>query len=300
MKNFVLFFFLFLASIIILPSCQKEETVIISDTNRIEQTREILSKYELPSIQKVMDMYLQKKSGGLKDATIIPDAKIGLTNPVNDLYTLPNGDGFKQVWVWIMVDNFGSTVDKGLFVIYYDNKLQEIRSWDFLIGWENEYCIPVLARTNVKNVQIRMNFSFPVKGGGNLSYETFSDCQKEFEVWLPAMQYDFRWETIGGATFAGLKSFNSSTQTGLDITIGNGIDVNTFDYIVFNLNNVEQNSSLEVNIMDESGNYLDKAVVDFPFGKKIPTQIMIPLSFKPYSVMYRTITYPKGIQKYGD
>jgi len=288
-------------TIFFFSSCQKEEFVEpISDADLIAQFRSVNGNF-VPSDKIIMELYHHQKSGQLKNgtSTISPDAKVGLMAPQNDLSVIPGG-GFKQVWGWIISEN-GWTKDKGILVVYYDSNFEMLAGWDLYIGWDNnQYCTPINIKTTVENIQIRLIFSFPVKGGGNLSFETFSYGEREFIVWLPLLKYDFNWEVMSGAGFGGLMSFDSSNQTELNIYVGSFIDVNTYDYIKFDLKGLISDSKIIIYINDKEGNMVDMTEIILPYGKIIPVFTYIPLTFSPGSINYQIITYPKGMAEHSD
>lgn len=287
-------------AVVFFSSCQKEDDIIVSDSEILAMARK-----KLPSEKEILTLIeadiLSASEGNLKSAEkegIKPT--VSLIMPNNDLYL--NEDGtYKQVWAWVIIsENY--LKDQGVVVINYSNEFM-ITSWQILIGWENnEYCNPVTIKTNARNIQMGLTFYFPVVGGGNLSFQTFSNCNYDFEIWLPILKYNLAWQVYSGAQFGGVLSFDLSNEKELNILVGDQLDVNTYFYLKYELVGVGSNSKVMLYIYDEDGNYVERSIL-LPKGEMIPPYVMIPLTFKPYSVYYQYISFKSGmaeILEYGN
>ena len=279
---------------IMFPSCQKEESQISPD--RIQQIRNEMSKAKYLPTEQVLKFYGEKKNAGnLKDAVIVKPT-VAFSAPDNDLEVYLDGS-FNKVWVWTMTQG-GSLVDNGIIAITYNQNYEQIGDPEFYIGWENEYCTPVSIVSNFENAQTLISFSFPTTTG-TLSFDTYTDCQNYMELWLPQLNFDCSWETVGGAMFGGTMSFNPAQQTEVSITI-NGLSSNITDYVKFDTRGFNSNTKVIINISDSDGNWSSQITLNFPSGKTIPTFVMLPITFVPNQIFYQTVTYPNGIAEYSD
>ena len=295
MKNVL--FCLMIAVVALMSSCTKNEVPQISYADRLAQVRAEISAnpsmFAPPDSSTILALY-REKIGGLKGALIAP--KVGFSTPSNYIYLSIQG-GFKKIWSWTITTN-DYLVDKGVVAINYNDNYEQVGDCEFIIGWDNQYCTPVLFVTNIQNVQIRVSLSYPVTLG-NLSFDSYTNGEASVEIWLPQLEFDGSWSTLGSNSFGGTFSFNPASQTKVDIILPL-ISPNTYDYIKFFTDNILPNSVLEIYISDDSGNWVDKTTFNFSGSKTIPGFVTIPLTFVPNQVMYRVIHYVNGMPDSGE
>ena len=275
-------------------SCEKEEMQINPD--RIQQIRQEMSKAKYQPTELVLALYGEKKNAGDLKSTEVVKPTIAFSVPNNDI-EIYSDNTFKKVWVWTMTQN-GQIVGNGIIAINYNQDYQQINDPEFFIGWNNYYCTLVSFIANFQNAQTMISFTFPTTTG-MLSFDTYTDCQSYMEMWLPQLNFDCSWETVGGAMFGGMMSFNPSHQTEVSMTISE-LQSNITDYIKFNTRVFQPNTKVIINISDDEDWWSAQVTLNFIKGKMLPSMVMLPITFEPNQLFYQIISYPNGIAEYSE
>jgi len=293
MKNVL--FCLFIA-VVALSSCKKES---ISSEDRISEIRSMISsnpeKYSPPTPEEIMRLY-REKSGGLKDGIMEP--KVGFSTPVNHIILTDEDGNFKLVWAWTIVSS-DYLVDKGIIVDYY-NRNSEVIDVNFLVGWNNDYCIPVTFSTNMEGYYSRsFKFSYPVTMG-NFSFEIYTGDSNETEIYLALLNYDCAWNVYSdNTTFGGTLSFNPINTDWHRLTVGLGLMSNVKYWLKFVTQpETVSNSYMTVTVWDDKNNF-SRSTIIYSGTNYFPISSLIAESIRPVRVDYQLSYYEFGILKYG-
>jgi hypothetical protein len=272
---------IFLTVVALISSCGKED---------IPSLKEIRTRLNCPPSQE--EIITRYENGiGLKLGLVTP--LVGFSIPTNDIYLIEGG--LKQVWVWTIISN-EIIIEKGIVIIRYNFNFVEVGEFEFIVGWDNEYCIPTTFSSNTKSkFEAIVTLSYPTTRG-ILSCE-FPKIEKDTTISLAQLNYNCAYEIYAGNIVWGKTlNFDPGRLKEKKITMEgpSNLAENGRYLLWFPLQpETKINSKMMVKIYDVTGDTIKHTIV-YVDKKDLANENIIGMVNRPKKVSFQPVFYETG------